>query len=228
AEPGARSRAMTDPTWIEKALTGARPQAMGALLRYFRDLDRAEEAFQEACLRAMRTWPSKGPPRDPVAWLIFVGRNAALDNVRRESRTRPLPAEEAISDLEDVEDNLAERLDNAHYRDDILRLMFVCCHPDLPATQQVALALRTVSGLTVREIASAFLVGESAMEQRITRAKRRVAEADVPFAAPDANERAARLGSVAAMLYLVFNEGYAASGGESMVRTSLCDEAIRL
>ncbi|WP_295806030.1 RNA polymerase sigma factor [uncultured Nitratireductor sp.] len=219
---------MTELAWIENALTGARPQAMGALLRYFRDLDRAEEAFQEACLRALKNWPVKGPPRDPTAWLIFVGRNAALDNVRRDSRNTALPAEESISDLEDVETDMAERLDDAHYRDDILRLMFVCCHPDLPATQQVALALRIVSGLSVREIASAFLVGEKAMEQRITRAKRRVAEADVPFAAPDAVERSKRLGAVAAMVYLVFNEGYSATSGAEVVRASLCDEAIRL
>jgi RNA polymerase sigma-70 factor, ECF subfamily len=139
-----------------------------------------------------------------------------------------LPPEDRISDIEDAEADMAERLDDAHYRDDILRLMFVCCHPDLPATQQVALALRIVSGLSVREIASAFLVGEKAMEQRITRAKRRVAEANVPFAAPDAVERSKRLGSVAAMIYLVFNEGYSATSGADVVRASLCDEAIRL
>lgn len=219
---------MTELAWIENALTSARPQAMGALLRYFRDLDRAEEAFQEACLRALKNWPVKGPPRDPTAWLIFVGRNAALDGVRRDSRNTALPPEDRISDLDDAEADMAERLDDAHYRDDILRLMFVCCHPDLPATQQVALALRIVSGLSVREIASAFLVGEKAMEQRITRAKRRVAEANVPFAAPDAVERSKRLGSVAAMIYLVFNEGYSATSGADVVRASLCDEAIRL
>ncbi|MDS1135809.1 RNA polymerase sigma factor [Nitratireductor indicus] len=219
---------MTELAWIENALTGARPQAVAALLRYFRDLDRAEEAFQEACLRAMKSWPVNGPPRDPAAWLIFVGRNATLDHLRRDSRNTALPDEERISDLEDVEADMAERLDDAHYRDDILRLMFVCCHPDLPATQQVALALRIVSGLSVREIASAFLVNEKAMEQRITRAKRRVSQANIPFAAPDAAERTTRLGAVAAMLYLVFNEGYSASGGADMVRASLCEEAIRL
>src|SRR5690606_16087607 len=111
---------------------------------------------------------------------------------------------------------------------DILRLMFICCHPDLPATQQVALALRIVSGLSVREIASAFLVNEKAMEQRITRAKRRVTAANVPFAAPGAVERAERLAAVAAMIYLIFNEGYSASGGDVHVRDPLCEEAIRL
>ncbi|WP_274426663.1 RNA polymerase sigma factor [Chelativorans sp. YIM 93263] len=219
---------MSEIAWIETTLTSARPQVMGALLRYFRDLDRAEEAFQEACLRAMKSWPVKGPPRDPAAWLIFVGRNAALDSVRRDSRNTALPEEAALSDLEDVEADMAERLDDAHYRDDILRLMFICCHPDLPATQQVALALRIVSGLSVREIASAFLVNEKAMEQRITRAKRRVTGANVPFAAPGAVERAERLAAVAAMIYLIFNEGYSASGGETPVRAPLCEEAIRL
>lgn len=219
---------MTETSWIEAVLTGARPQAMGALLRYFRDLDRAEEAFQEACLRALKTWPLKGPPRDPAAWLIFVGRNAALDAVRRDSRNTALPPDEVISDLGDAEADMAERLDDSHYRDDILRLMFICCHPDLPATQQVALALRIVCVLTVAEIAHAFLVNERAMEQRITRAKRRVSAADVPFAAPDAAARAERLAAVAAMLYLLFNEGYSASGGEAHVRAPLCDEAIRL
>ncbi|MGH6896935.1 MAG: RNA polymerase sigma factor [Geminicoccaceae bacterium] len=219
---------MSDLAWIDAALTSARPPALGALLRYFRDLDRAEEAFQEACLRALRHWPVNGPPRDPAAWLILVGRNAALDQVRRQNGEQPLPADELISDLDDAEAALAERLDNSHYRDDVLRLLFICCHPDLPATQQIALALRIVSGLSVREIARAFLVSESAMEQRVTRAKRRVAAAQVPFETPGAIERAERLAAVAAMIYLLFNEGYAASGGAAHIRVPLCEEAIRL
>ncbi len=123
---------------------------------------------------------------------------------------------------------MAERLDNSHYRDDVLRLLFVCCHPDLPATQQIPLALRIVSGLSVKEIARAFLVSEAAMEQRITRAKRAVAQAGREFETPNAAERAERLGIVAAMIYLVFNEGYSATGGDAHVRAPLCDEAIRL
>jgi RNA polymerase sigma-70 factor (ECF subfamily) len=219
---------MTELRWIDAALTSARPEALAALLRYFRDLDLAEEAFQEACLRALKTWPEKGPPRDPAAWLIFVGRNIAIDQVRRRAKQQALPDEEAISDLEDAEADLAERLDGADYRDDVLRLLFICCHPDLPATQQIALALRIVSGLSVKQIARAFLVGESAMEQRITRAKGRIANADIPFEAPGAAERAERLAAVAAMIYLVFNEGYSAMGGEAPARAPLCDEAIRL
>lgn len=219
---------MTDLAWIEGAVVAARPQAMAALLRYFRDMDAAEEAFQDACLRALKAWPRNGPPRDPTAWLIMVGRNAAIDAVRKTSRNAPLPPEELLSDLEDAEAEAAERLDGSHYRDDVLRLLFICCHPDLPATQQIALALRIVSGLTVREIARAFLVGEAAMEQRITRAKARIGAGDAPFEAPGPVERAERFAAVAAMIYLVFNEGYSASGRALEARGGLCDEAIRL
>ena len=219
---------MTDLHWLDAALTSARPQAVAALLRYFRDLDTAEEAFQEASLRALKVWPVKGPPRDPAAWLIFVGRNTALDHKRRRSKEQALPAEETLSDDDDAQATLADQLDAEHYRDDILRLLFICCHPQLPATQQIALALRIVSGLTVKEIASAFLVSEAAMEQRITRAKRAIGSADVPFETPGAEARSDRLAAVAAMIYLLFNEGYSASGGTAHVRTSLCEEAIRL
>jgi RNA polymerase sigma-70 factor, ECF subfamily len=217
---------MSDLGWIHGAITAARPQAVGALLRYFRDMDRAEEAFQDACLRALKSWPQNGPPRDPTAWLILVGRNAALDGVRKQSRTTELPPDEQISDLGDAESELAERLDGSHYRDDVLRLLFICCHPDLQPSQQIALALRIVSGLSVTQIARAFLVSEAAMEQRITRAKQRIAKADVPFEAPGAAERAERLAAVAAMIYLLFNEGY--SAGNDPSRAPLCEEAIRL
>ncbi|MGE0287461.1 MAG: RNA polymerase sigma factor [Bradyrhizobium sp.] len=219
---------MTDTAWIDAALTSARPQAVGALLRYFRNLDAAEEAYQNACLRALKTWPQNGPPRDPASWLIMVGRNAGIDDIRRTRKQEALPEEGAISDLDDAETEIAERLDGSHYRDDILRLLFICCHPDLPATQQIALALRIVSGLTVKQIARAFLVSEAAMEQRITRAKARVAGAKVPFDTPGAVERSERLASVAAMIYLVFNEGYSAGGDTAEIRFPLCEEAIRL
>ena len=220
---------MTDTAWIDAALTSARPQAVGALLRYFRNLDTAEEAFQNACLRALKSWPQNGPPRDAAAWLIMVGRNAAIDEVRRSNKQEALPDDAAaISDVDDAEEELADRLDGSHYRDDILRLLFICCHPDLPATQQIALALRIVSGLSVKQIARAFLVSEPAMEQRITRAKAKVANAGVPFETPGAVDRSERLAAVAAMIYLIFNEGYSASGETSEIRKPLCEEAIRL
>src|ERR1700748_1703753 len=202
---------MTDTAWIDAALTAARPQAVGALLRYFRDLDTAEEAYQNACLRALKIWPQNGPPRDAAAWLIMVGRNAAIDEVRRGRKQQPLPEDDqAISDLGAAEEEIAERLAGSHYRDDILRLLFICCHKELPATQQIALALRIVSGLSVKQIARAFLVGETAMEQRITRAKARIAKAETPFETPGAVERSERIAAVAAMVYLLFNEGYSA------------------
>src|SRR5690242_13878857 len=151
---------MHDPAHIDIALLAARPKALAALLRYFRDLDTAEEAFQEACLRALQAWPHKGPPRDPTAWLITVGRNAALDTQRRLRSSGPLPDADALTDASD--DLVPESLDESHYGDDILRLLFVCAHPTLPATQQIALALRIVSGLTIEQIAKAFLVSPAA------------------------------------------------------------------
>jgi RNA polymerase sigma-70 factor (ECF subfamily) len=220
---------MNDLGWIDPILGAARPRVMGALLRYFRTLDTAEEAFQEACLRALKSWPQNGPPRDAAAWLILVGRNAAMDQVRRQAKHTELPDEAMLSDLDDAESSLADRLDGEHYKDDILRLLFICCHPELPATQQIALALRIVCGLSVKQIAQAFLVGEAAMEQRITRAKARIGNAGTAFETPGAPERADRLATVAAMIYLLFNEGYSASSlREAEARKPLAEEAIWL
>ena len=220
---------MNDLGWIDPILVAARPRVMGALLRYFRTLDTAEEAFQEACLRALKSWPQNGPPRDAAAWLILVGRNAAMDQVRRQAKQTEMPDEAVLSDLDDAEASLADRLDGEHYKDDILRLLFICCHPELPATQQIALALRIVCGLSVKQIAQAFLVGEAAMEQRITRAKARIGVAGVAFETPGAPERAERLAAVAAMIYLLFNEGYSASSSrEAEGRKPMAEEAIWL
>ena len=215
---------MQDPADIDFALVSARPKAMAALLRYFRDLDSAEEAFQEACLRALQSWPKNGPPRDPAAWLILVGRNAALDGKRKQQGHDSLT--DTIAD--ETASTWADRVDESDYRDDLLRLMFVCANPELPATQQIALALRTVSGLSVEQIARAFLVSASAMEQRITRAKRQIAEAGIGFETPGAPERAERLSAVMSMIYLIFNEGYASTPDTAALRGMLADEAIRL
>lgn len=217
---------MHDPAHIDIAILGARPRAIAALLRYFRDLDTAEEAFQEACLRALQTWPLKGPPRDPTAWLIMVARNVALDTKRRSRSIGPLPDADTLPDARD--DLAPERLDEGRYGDDILRLLFVCGHPTLPATQQIALALRIVSGLTVEQIAKAFLVSPAAMEQRLTRAKRAIAEVGVEFDPPGAAERHTRLAAVSAMIYLIFNEGYGSTPDTAAAREALADEAIRL
>ena len=217
---------MHDPAHIDIAILGARPKAIAALLRYFRDLETAEEAFQEACLRALQTWPHRGTPRDPTAWLITVARNAALDSRRRTRSHDPLPDADTLAD---ARDELApERLDESQYRDDVLRLMFVCGHPTLPATQQIALALRIVSGLTVEQIARSFLVSAAAMEQRITRAKRAIAQVGVQFETPGAGERRTRLAAVSAMVYLIFNEGYGSTPDTATARAALAEEAIRL
>jgi RNA polymerase sigma-70 factor, ECF subfamily len=217
---------MHDPAHIDTAILAARPKAIAALLRYFRDLDTAAEAFQEACLRALQSWPHKGPPRDPAAWLITVGRNAALDNKRRTRSIGALPDADVLTDPRD--DLNPERLDEGHYRDDILRLLFVCGHPTLPATQQIALALRIVSGLTVEQIAKAFLVSPAAMEQRITRAKRAIADVGVEFETPGAAQRRTRLAAVSTMIYLIFNDGYGSTPDTAAAREALADEAIRL
>ena len=178
---------MTDMAWINAAITAARPQVLGALLRYFRVLDAAEDAFQEACLRALKTWPVKGPPRDPAAWLIFVGRNFALDEVRRRSRQTELPAEEElVIDHEDPQEELAERLDASHYRDDILRLLFVCCHPALTPDMQVALTLKTLCGFGEAEIAAAFLSSRDAIAKRLVRARLLLREKQLTVELPPA------------------------------------------
>jgi RNA polymerase sigma-70 factor, ECF subfamily len=217
---------MHDPAHIDTAILAARPKAIAALLRYFRDLDTAEEAFQEACLRALQTWPHRGPPRDATAWLIMVGRNATLNAKRRIRSIGPLPDADALTDARD--DLTPERLDDGHYGDDILRLLFVCGHSTLPANQQIALALRIVSGLTVEQIANAFLVSRAAMDQRLTRAKRAIAAVGVEFDTPGAAERRTRLAAVSTMIYLMFNEGYGSTPDTAAARAALADEAIRL
>ena len=182
-----------------------------------------------ACGRC-RTWPQNGPPRDPAAWLIFVGRNVAIDQVRRRGKQEALPDRGADLRLSTTpKPTLAERLDGAHYRDDILRLLFICCHPDLPATQQIALALRIVSGLSVKQIARAFLVGETAMEQRITRAKSRIAggRRAVRDAGRGRARRAARRRRRDDLPHL--QRGLFGERRRGRVpRAPLCDEAIRL
>lgn len=213
---------------LDAILAAARPQVVAALTRRFRDLDRAEEGYQTACLRALASWPGKGRPRDPVAWLILVGRNAVIDELRRESRHAPLEAELTEAPLADAEAAAIARLEAEDYRDDILRLLFICCRPELPRSDQLALALKVVAGLSVQEIARAFLVRPKAMEQRLTRAKRKAAAAGISFDTPSVAERAQRLAAVSTLLYLMFNEGYSSAGNGAHLRAALCEDAIRL
>src|SRR4051794_38597657 len=161
---------MTDAAWIDSALTSARPQAVGALLRYFRDLDTAEEAFQDACLRALKNWPVNGPPRDPAAWLIMVGRNAALDGKRRTAKQQPLPEDELISDLGDAESALAVRLDGELSQDDVFRFLFVCPPRVFPPARQIAQPWRIAQGLSKTRAARLLPAADDAIQHRTARA----------------------------------------------------------
>ncbi|MDP5217337.1 sigma factor [Ruegeria sp. 2205SS24-7] len=210
--------------WFEATFQTQRPKALAALTRYFRDVEIAEEAFSEACVKALVDWPKRGTPRDPLAWFLTTARNAGLDRVRKAQRQRRLLSQ-APEDLIVPEYPVP---DPDALRDDVLRLLFICCHPALERQDQIALALRIVGGLTVAEIARGFLVKHKAMEQRITRAKKRIAANPVAFQTPSPQERGRRLGEVSLMIYLMFNEGWSTSDSDTQIRLTLCEEAIRL
>jgi RNA polymerase sigma-70 factor, ECF subfamily len=208
-------------------------RAVATLIRVLGDFDLAEDAVQEAFLVALERWPSEGTPDNPGAWITRVARNKAIDRLRRErtlSEKRELVARlEAMDDPEpSAEDAAIEREGTAALPDDRLRLIFTACHPAIAPEARVALTLRTLGGLTTTEIARAFLVSESAMAQRLVRAKRKIREAGIPYEIPDSAHLPDRLASVLATLYLVFNEGYSATESDALVRRELCAEAIRL
>ena len=188
----------------------------------------AEDVVQEALSRALQTWPFYGVPQNPSAWIIRASRNLALDVVRRQKVFRDKEAE-ITRQMEDRGDASGGAIFTEHeIRDDRLRMMFVCCHPLVPADAQVALALKTLCGFSVTEISRAFLTSESAILKRLTRAKQKIRQARVPFEIPAGAELARRMAGVLQALYLLFNEGYKASGGETLVRADICQEAIRL
>jgi RNA polymerase sigma factor (sigma-70 family) len=191
-------------------------------------LNLAEDVVQEALARALQTWPYRGVPENPAAWIMRASRNLALDVVRREKVFRAKEAE--ITRLMERDGSAPETAIFSEHEiaDDRLRMMFVCCHPVNPAEGQVALALKTLCGFSVPEIGHAFLTTEAAIAKRLTRAKQKIQEAHVPFEIPTGDELTRRLDSVLHSLYLLFNEGYKASSGENLVREELCDEAIRL
>jgi RNA polymerase sigma factor (sigma-70 family) len=202
------------------------PRIVSGLLRMTRDLQLAEDLAQDALVAALEAWPRDGVPANPGAWLMTVAKRRAIDTFRRAERHR---AEVSRLGHEMTEESVGELVDQVdHVEDDVLRLMFLTCHPALTAESRAALTLRLVGGLTVEEIARGFQVKDTAVGQRISRAKKTLAESGASLEMPIGAERASRLDDVMAVVYLVFNEGYAATSGDSWMRTDLCLEALRL
>jgi len=207
---------------IERVFREQYGRAVAVLVRVFGDIGIAEEAVQDAFATAVARWPSGGLPPSPAGWIVTTARNRAIDRLRRESSRDDRHAQAALLHARD------EPAEDSPVQDERLRLIFTCCHPSLARADQVALTLRLLGGLTTDEIARAYLVPEATVAQRIVRAKRTLAEKRVRFELPQGDELISRLASVLEVLYLIFNEGYAASSGDQLIRLELTKEAIRL
>jgi RNA polymerase sigma-70 factor (ECF subfamily) len=215
---------------VDRLFREEQGRAVATLIRVTGDFDLAEEAVQDAFISALETWPQRGIPTNPGAWITTTARNRAIDRLRRRRRltqkTETLAREAALeTELRAIETGPEDTMQIA---DDRLRLIFTCCHPALALDARVALTLRTLGGLTTPEIARAFLVPEPTLAQRLVRAKRKIRDAGIPYRVPPAELLPERLDGVLAVVYLVFNEGYAASSGDALIRKELCAEAIRL
>jgi RNA polymerase sigma factor (sigma-70 family) len=209
--------------WLATMWRAESARVLGALVRFVGDVDTAEDLAQEALLRALSHWPAHGVPERPGAWLTTTAKRIAIDRARHRQM-----ADSHHADLSFDTPAIDDEAVDVEVNDDVLRMMFVACHPVLPRESRVALTLRWVAGLSTAEVARAFLSNETAVAQRLVRARRTLSEARVPFVVPNVVERRARLGSLLEVLYLVFNEGYAARAGDDRLRPALCDEALRL
>jgi RNA polymerase sigma-70 factor (ECF subfamily) len=215
------TRDAIDAVWrIEAA------RLIGGLVRVVRDVDRAEDLAHEALLAALQCWPETGIPENPGAWLMTTAKNRAVDDIRRRAMMDEKHVEIESTTAQSIDLDV-EALDDT-VGDDVLRLMLIACHPVLSKDARVALTLRLVAGLSTAEIARAFLTNEATVAQRIVRAKRTISEAKVPFELPRGDELRARIPPALEVIYLIFNEGYVATGGEDWLRIDLCDEAMRL
>ncbi len=213
---------------VEDVFRAESGRILAALIAATGDFTLAEDALQDACIAALQVWPADGIPRNPAAWLNSVGRRKAIDRLRRDATlARKAEKLQALVAIEQAGGSESDD-DGAHFPDTRLKLLFTCCHPALGLEARVALTLRTLGGLSTPEIAAAFLVPEATMAQRLVRAQRKIRDAGIPYQVPALPLLAERLDGVLAALYLIFNEGYAATAGDALIRRELCDEAIRL